>query len=358
MMSHKLETIYPQLSFPFERGPEFGDVLEVAPGVLWLRIPLPYRLDHVNIYLLEDAGGWMAIDAGIRTPEAIDAWEKLLSGKLSGLRISRVLVTHFHPDHIGLAGRLCEKFDAPLLASQTTYMTSRVISLAPHEMGSRQYFDFYAKHGMTEEAASLVAIRGNEYLSLVGELPISFLRLLAGDQLTVGPRQFRVLSGDGHAPEQTMLYCEADGLLFAADQVMERVTPNIGVYAGDQNGDPLGHFLRSQRFLRSEISDRVLVLPGHFRPFHGLHTRCEELEHHHEERCDLIRQACSERPHSIAELMPILFPRQLDPHQTGFAMTETLAHAHRLVRRGEIAEVTRDKKSFFVPTEATKNNPA
>ena len=338
---------YANLEFPFENSPEFGEMIEIAPGILWLKLPLPYRLDHVNIYLIEDDDGWAIIDTGIKTPEAMAMWDAVLAGRFANVKISKVIVTHFHPDHIGLAGWLCERLDAPLLTSQSTYMTSKVISLAPHEMGSRQYFDFYASHGMSDEVAGLVAIRGNDYLSCVAELPSSFLRLLAGDSLTIGQRQFRVLTSDGHAPEQILLYCPAEKLLFAADQVLEKISPNIGVYAGDQNGDPLGHFLRSLRFLRTEIPDDVLVLPGHRRPFYGLHKRCEELEEHHEERCDLIRDACADRPYSTAELVPTVFPRPLDPHQMGFAFTETLAHAHRLARRGEIREIRREGKVFF-----------
>ncbi len=344
--------IYEELEFPIGEGPDFGGVVEIAPGLLWLKLPLPYRLDHVNVYLVEDDDGWAVIDTGINTPQSVATWEKVLAGTLANIRISRVIVTHFHPDHIGLAGWLCTRFDVPLLTSQSTYMTSRVISLAPHEMGSRQFFDFYARHGMSDNVASLVAIRGNEYLSQVAELPISFLRLLMGDQLRIGKRDFRVLSADGHAPEQILLYCPAERILLAADQVLEKISPNIGVYAGDRNGDPLGHFLRSLRFIASEIPDDVLVVPGHRRPFYGLHLRCRQLEDHHESRCDLIRAACADRPHSTAELVPILFPRELDPHQMGFAFTETLAHAHRLVRRGEIRETARDGKVLFELTGA------
>ena len=145
-----LERKYANLEFPFADSPDFGEFREVAPGILWLKLSLPYRLDHVNVYLIEEEDGWALVDAGIKTADSIKEWESVLAGKLAGIKISRVIVTHFHPDHIGLAGWLCERFDAPLLTSQSTYMTSRVISLAPHEMGSRQYFEFYASHGMSD----------------------------------------------------------------------------------------------------------------------------------------------------------------------------------------------------------------
>lgn len=349
MLNFNRDPVYDRLQFPFETAPDYGAVTEIAPGLIWLRIPLPFRLDHVNIYLLEDGDGWAVIDTGISTSAAKAVWDGLFAGPLQGVRLTRVIVTHHHPDHIGLAGWLCQRFGAELLTSQSSFMSSRVISLAPQDFGSRHYFDFYSSHGMSAEAAGLVAIQGNEYLKLIEPLPRSFLRLVMGDQLVIGGRSFRVFSGDGHAPEQIMLYCEDEKLLFAADQVLEKISPNVSVFAGEPNGDPLGHFLRTLRLMRAELPDDVLVLPGHRRPFHGLHMRCAELEAHHEERCDRIRAACAQGPKSAADLVPVLFTRELDPHQMSFAFTETLAHANRLVRRGEIAPQTQAGKVFFVP---------
>lgn len=337
------------LRFPFETPPAPGEVIEVRGGILWARLPLPYRLDHVNVYFVRDGERWAIVDTGINTPEARAAWEALLAGPLDGFSFSRVIVTHFHPDHIGLAGWLCERFGAELLTSQTTYMTSRVISLAPGESALRRHFDFYVGHGMTEEIAGLVAIHGNEYLLRVAPLPYSFLRLMMADKLTIGTREFRVVTVDGHAPEQIMLFNEEEKLLFAADQVIERISPNVSVFAGEPNGDPLGHFLRSLRLMRQELPAETLVLSGHGRPFEGLHERCRELEEHHEGRCELIRQACARAPRSVADLVPVVFTRKLDPHQMSFAFTETLAHVNRLVRRGEITATTTDGKIFYIP---------
>ncbi|MGU3493214.1 MBL fold metallo-hydrolase [Xanthobacteraceae bacterium A53D] len=335
-----------ELSFPFEMPPAPGEVIEIREGILWARIPLPYRLDHVNIYFLKDGDGWAVIDTGISTREAMAAWEQLLAGPLKGARITRVIVTHNHPDHIGLAGWLCARFAAPLLTSLSAYALINARGLSYGDEAVRQYFDFYVSHGMSADAAGVVAIQGREYLKRVAPLPHTFLRLLSLDLLEIGGRQFRVLSGDGHAPEQIMLLCEEEKLLFSADQVIEKISPNISVYAEEPNGDPLGHFLRSLRLMRAGVSDDVLVLPGHLRPFYGLELRCYELECHHEDRCRLIREACAERPHLTAELVPVLFTRPLDPHQTSFAFTETLAHVNRLVRRGEIEVVERDGRLF------------
>ena len=342
-------TQHAELRFPFAAPPARGAVIEIAAGILWARIPLPYRLDHVNVYFIKDGDAWAVIDTGINTPEAIATWEALLAGPLEGARISRVIVTHYHPDHIGLAGWLCGRFQAELQTSETSYLGSRLISLAPHEMGLRQHFEFYVDRGMTEEAAGLVSIQGSEYLRLVADLPPTFLRLLHGDKIAIGSREFRILTGDGHAPEQIMLYCERERILFAADQVIEKISPNISVFAMEPNGDPLGHYLRSLRLLRTELPSDVLVLAGHGMPFYGLDVRCGELEDHHEVRCQLIRDVCSTAPHSVADLVPVLFKRKLDAHQMGFAFTETLAHVNRLIRRSELRATTRDGRIYYVP---------
>lgn len=336
-----------ELRFPFPEAPEYGRVTEVAPDVLWTRIPLPYRLDHVNVYLVRAADGWVLVDTGIDYDRAFAVWEDLFAGALKNVAISRVVVTHHHPDHVGLAGWICRRFGAELLTSQTAYLMTRVLSLAPDESGLRKHFDFYVSHGMSREGAGIVAIQGNEYLRRVAELPPSFLRLLNADKLVIGNREFRVLTSDGHAQEQIMLHCEEEGFLLAGDQVLEKISPNVSVYADEPNGDPLGHFLRSLRSMRKELPEDTLVLPGHRRPFYGLHARCRELEAHHEERCQLIRQACRQAPRSVADLVPVVFTRQLDPHQMSFAFTETLAHVNRLVRRGELGPVAENGRILF-----------
>ncbi|WP_238367157.1 MBL fold metallo-hydrolase [Mesobacterium pallidum] len=341
-MTHPAHPDRAPLTFPFPDVPPFGVPVEIAEGILWVRFPLPFQLDHVNVYFIRDGDGWAIVDTGINTKESLAAWETVLRDVLQGAPITRVIATHVHPDHIGLAGWLCERFDAPLLTSLSSYAESRLISLAPNETGSRQFFDFYVSHGMSAEGAGIVAIRGNDYLRLVHPLPRSFHRLVRADVLVIGTREFRVLTGEGHAAEQVMLYCHEEGLLFAADQVLERISPNVSVSATDPNGDPLGHFLRSLRQLRQDIPAEVLVLPGHRRPFRGLHTRAVELEDHHEHRCDLIREACAQDPKTVADLVPVLFTRQLDAHQMSFAFTETLAHVNRLVRRSELEPVRRD----------------
>ncbi len=321
------------LNFPFPDPPRPGEVVTVAPGLLWARLALPFRLDHVNIYLIEDGDGYAVLDTGIANAATRDAWQALVTGPLRGRRLTQLIVSHFHPDHIGLAGWLCETYAMPLVTTQTCYLGCLNISLSPGAMDMPVYADFYRRHGMSEDAVRLVTTQGHSYLHMVAPLPPTFRRLVAGEVLTIGQRRFEVLTGDGHAPEQAMLYCAAERLFLCADQVLAKISPNIGVWAVDPDGDPLGLYLRSLAGLIQGLPADVLVLPGHNLPFTGLHQRCAELIAHHEARCDLIAQACANGPQSVADIVPLLFTRALDPHQMSFAFSEAQGHVNFMIRQ-------------------------
>ena len=203
-------TNHNQLVFPVAESPAPGEIVEIAPGILWARIPLPFRLNHVNVYLIEDGDGWAVLDTGIDNEATRAIWNALVEGPLAGRPLTRLIVTHYHPDHIGLAGWLCERFGLPLLTSQTTYLGCLNISLSPGALDAKPYRDFYLRHGLDAATTQRVATQGHGYLKMVSGLPPTFQRLVAGDTLEIGQRSFDVLTGNGHAPEQVMLYCAAD----------------------------------------------------------------------------------------------------------------------------------------------------
>jgi glyoxylase-like metal-dependent hydrolase (beta-lactamase superfamily II) len=326
-----------QLVFPVQEPPAPGELKEIAPGILWARIPLPFRLNHINVYLIDDGDGWAILDTGIGNDATRAVWDALVAGPLAGRRFTRLIVTHYHPDHIGLAGWLCERFELPLLTSQTSYLACLNVSLSPGALDAKPYRDFYLRHGLDAATTQRVATQGHGYLKMVSGLPPTFMRLVRGDTLKIGGRSFEVLTGNGHAPEQVMLYCAADKVFLAADQVLAKITPNISVWAVDPDGDPLGLYMRSLNELKAQIPADVLVLPGHQLPFYGLHTRGDELIAHHELRCAAIAEACRATPRSAAELVPVLFTRELDPHQMSFAFSEVQAHVNFMVRRGDLS---------------------
>lgn len=336
------QTPSPALSFPISIPPALGMPTLVAPGIHLVRLALPFRLDHVNIYLLDDGDGVVAFDTGIGDACNQAVWEALLAGPLHNRPLTRIIATHYHPDHVGMAGWLTTRTGAPLLMSQTDYLTSVNITLDPGGLGTTPYRDFYLGHGLDVETTENLLNHGQSYLTMTTGLPRMFNRLVAGEVLQIGERRFDVLSGGGHAPEQIMLYCAADGIFLCADQVLARISPNIGVQAIDPKGDPLGIFLRSLSALQAEIPADALVLPGHDLPFVGLHARLNELRMHHEERCASILAACQSQNLTGAELLPVVFQRPIEgAYETGFAFCEALAHANRLLRDGRLRLVGR-----------------
>lgn len=340
-----LQQLEPLLNFPFLQYPGRGEATEVVPGVLWARFALPFSLNHVNAYFIEDGDGWAAFDCGIANDSTREQWEALLAGPLAGRPLTRLIVSHHHPDHIGLAGWLCERFNLKLLMSQSEYLEGHYIALNPDQMGKGPFRQFYIDHGLSEAATEVVLRQGHGYLRMVTPLPHTFRRLVAGERLRIGAREFEIYTGGGHAAEQVMLYCRAENFFLGADQVMAKISPNVSVWAMEPEGDPLGLYRRSLQELQTQIDADALVLPGHNLPFRGLHLRLQALEEHHAQRCELLLEACAGTPKSASELVPVMFKRELDPHQMSFAFSEALAHVNYLVERGQLHWVVTDDGS-------------
>jgi glyoxylase-like metal-dependent hydrolase (beta-lactamase superfamily II) len=328
------------MTFPHAAPPAPGEVTEIAPGVLWFRLKLPFQLNHVNIYLIEDESGWLALDTGLGTDECRVGWDSILTGPLKGERLSRMLVTHFHPDHVGLAGWLAQSFDLTLEMPRTEYLYHLMAAHGRGDMYDAAHRTFYHANGLSEELTSVILGRGLNYLRLTTGVPSSYERIKHGDTRRVGGRDFGVLTGGGHALEQAMLLQSSGRLFFAADQVIARISPNVSVHPVEPEEDPLGAYLANLKSLRATVPHDVLVLPGHGLPFHGLHARIDELTDHHASRCARIADACRTRPLSAAEVVPVLFERLLDAHQTGFAFGEVLAHINYMLGRGELVRET------------------
>ncbi len=321
-------------TMPFPDPPAPGQTVQVAPGILWLRFPLPFLLNHVNVYLIEDEGGWAAFDTGLGNDVTRATWEAVLAGPLAGARLTRIICSHFHPDHVGLVGWLTERFGAPLAMPRTEFLMTRV--LENRVMAADP--DFYTERGLGVGAGGRVAGDGHGYLRLVTGLPTRYQRLRAGETLRIGGRTFSIHTGGGHAPEQGMLHCADGNIFLPADQVLIRISPNISVQSMEPDADPLGEYLASLAAIGRDVPAGALVLPGHGVPFTGLHTRLDELAAHHATRCALIAEAARAAPRTAADLLPVLFKREMDAHQTGFAFGEVLAHVNFMRRRGELIQ--------------------
>ena len=339
------------LAYPFaDTLPAIGSTIEVAPGVRWLRMLLPFALDHINLWLLRDyldtpdgrVEGWSIVDCGIANDATRAAWEQVFATELQGLPVLRVIVTHMHPDHMGLADWLTQRWSTPSLecrlwVSATDYNVARLASELTAGHGGKATADFMAQHGLTdEESQEKIRARSNYYANLVPKVPPRYRRLLNGMVLRINGHEWTCHVGYGHAPEHMALHCPAQGVVISGDMVLPRISTNISVMDLEPEADPLRQYLDSLQRMRAIPAD-TLVLPSHGRPFHGLHTRIAQLETHHAERFAEVMAACATAPHSAADLLMVLFKRKLDLHQTTFAMGEAIAHLHALWYAGKLA---------------------
>jgi glyoxylase-like metal-dependent hydrolase (beta-lactamase superfamily II) len=336
------------LRYPWENHPGPTEVVDVMPGVKWVRLKLPFRLNHVNIYLLADGDGWTMVDSGFGNEESIAAWTALFDGPLKGVTINKLIVTHSHPDHVGLAGWIVERFDCPLYMSQVEYLQSVYHQNRGTEERKNAQRLFFRRHGMDEDLTDKLLGRGQDYLKRVSVLPASYRRISHGDEISIGARRFKVITGGGHALDQVMLYCAADKLFLSADQVLSKISPNVSVWAVEPEQNSLGEYLASLASLTTTLPYDVIVLPGHGVPFYGLKTRIKQLADHHEERCRLIADACRDTSKTSRELVPVVFNKYpLDVHQMGFASGELIAHVNYMLVEGRLtAEVVDDVLQF------------
>jgi glyoxylase-like metal-dependent hydrolase (beta-lactamase superfamily II) len=335
-----------QLAYPFgDTVPAPGTLHEVAPGLSWARMPLPFALDHINLWLLRDESdgraGWSVIDCGAGTDATRAAWEQLFAGELAGQPLVRVFATHCHPDHVGLSGWLCDRFEAPFWTTTGEFGFARMMAAALPGVDGPSAIPHFEQHGLRDEAMlEHMRSRRSYYPSLVPSVPASYVRLQDGQQVRIGQAGWRVITGFGHSPEHAALYCEELNLLVSGDMVLPRISTNVSVFAVEPLGNPLQQYLDSLRKY-ADLPQDVLVLPSHGKPFRGLHTRIEQLRAHHDERLAEVVAACAE-PRSAVDIVPIMFRRQLDAHQLSFALGEALAHLHKLWADGVLRRTTGD----------------
>ncbi|MVW78708.1 MBL fold metallo-hydrolase [Bordetella sp. 02P26C-1] len=336
------------LQYPFgDTQPERGTALEVAPGVKWVRMPLPFALDHINVWLLrdeiDDRQGWTIVDCGVSRDEVRELWEQVFATQLDGLPVLRVIVTHMHPDHMGLAYWLCERWQAPLWMSMTDYMTALSWSSQAGGSGSNgeAAVAHFSRHGMTDpDQQEQIRQRTGYYPGLVPSVPASYTRVMDGDEIKIGDHAWQVIVGYGHAPEHVSLYCPDLRVVISGDMVLPRISTNVSVFAYEPDSDPLRLYLQSLDGYRG-VAAEALVLPSHGRPFKGLHERIAQQHRHHADRLAEVLEACAQ-PQSTMDIVPVMFKRKLDLHQLTFAMGEALAHLHMLYFQGKLTRRTED----------------
>ena len=328
------------LRFPFETPPDPGAAVEVAEGVLWLRLPLPMALDHVNVYALADADGWTLIDTGMNSRKTRDIWEAALAGPLAGKKVARVLLTHHHPDHVGLVGWFQDR-GAELLTTRTAWLYARMLTLDVQDRPSAQSMQFYTRAGMTPEMLTKRATeRPFNFADVVAPMPLGFTRVEEGEALTLGGRCWRVRLGQGHAPDHITLWSEVDELVIGGDQLLPGISPNIGVYPTEPDADPLTEWLEATARFVPHARDDQLVLPGHKLPFTGLPFRLQQMAENHHQALERLLGHLHE-PQTAAGCFPALYKRPIGEGEYGLALVEAVAHLNCLLRRGQVCRSLR-----------------
>lgn len=323
-----------QLDYPFNDAlPQPGALMQIAPGVHWLRMGLPFALNHINLWLLEDERdgrrGWTIVDCGIADDATRAAWESIFSSHLNGLPVLRVIATHCHPDHVGLADWLCARWQAPLWMTTGEYAFARMMSAGLPGVEGTAMVSHFQHHGVQDTALiEKLAQRKSYYPSLVPSVPHCYIRIQDGQSLRIGSHGWRVITGFGHAPEHAALYCEDLQILISGDMVLPRISTNVSVFAIEPEANPVQAYLDSLTRYETLPQD-TLVLPSHGKPFRGLHARIAQLRDHHRDRLAEVLDACAV-PRSAADIVPLMFTRPLDTHQLTFALGEALAHLHKL----------------------------
>lgn len=335
------------ITFPWNEPPNEGEAIELAEGALWMRLPLPMKLDHVNVYAFRDDDGWTIVDTGFDTSRTRRIWETLLAGPLAGAPVARVIVTHHHPDHVGLAGWFQRDHGAELITTRTAWLFARMLLLDEHMVPVDETLAYWRSAGMEVDVfEARKAERPFNYVDIVADMPLGFKRIKAGDVIRFGGRSWDVRIGNGHAPEHATFWSRDCELVIGGDQLLATISPNLGVYATEPEADPVGDWLDSCEALAPFAEDSHLVLPGHKLPYRGLPTRMRQLVDNHHSALIRLR-AYLETPRTAVECFPALYKRRIGAGEYGLALVEAMGHLNHLYRLGEVMRTRRSDGAWL-----------
>ena len=326
------------MHYPLADVPAPGQTVPVADGVAWLRMPLPFMLGHINLWLLDDHDDTLAIvDTGLNTRDTQDHWRKLLDGKT----MSRIVITHMHPDHVGSAGWLHEHYDAPLYMTRAEYLMCRVLVADTGQPAPEAGVDFYRAAGFDDDALQRYRDRFGGFGKAVYPMPQAYHRLQENDVLRIGEQDWRIVTTSGHCPEHASLFNEQAGLFIAGDQILPTISSNVSVWPTEPEADPMGFWLESCRKLKDLLDDEVLVLPSHGKPFRGAPGRLQALIDEHEDNFDALRSLCRE-PQRAIDTFAALFKSRITDGNLIMATGEAVAHLNHMLQQGSLVRETDD----------------
>lgn len=323
----------PRIHFPHPTAPAAGEAVPLAEGVLWMRLPLPMALDHVNVYALDDGDGWTIVDTGMMNDATRAAWDRLRAGPLAGRPVRRVVITHHHPDHIGLAGDFAAR-GAELCVSRTALFLTRMLTLDVHDTHRPESLAFYRRAGLSPDRMDrLMAERPYNFADRVTYIPLGYTRLVDGGTIRMGGRTWDIRMGDGHAPEQATFWSRDDALVLGADQLLPSISPNLGVYPTEPEADPVADWIASCTRLLAHARPDHLVLPGHKLPFTGLPFRLGQMIQNHHGALSRLEAALAQ-PLAAPDCFPALYQRDIGEGEWMLALAEALAHLNHLHQTG------------------------
>lgn len=327
------------LEYPFDGRPELGETVEIVPGVHWIRMRLPFQLNHINLWLLEDGDGWTVIDCGIRDETTADAWKRLFAGAMRDRPVKRVIVTHLHPDHVGLAGWLVRRFGTDLWMTRTDYLLCRNLVADTDQEAPKEGIRFYKAAGFADDALETYKTRFGGFGRGVYHLPNSFRRIQDGETIEIGSRKWEIVIGRGHAPEHACLWCRDENIFISGDQILPRISSNVSLFPTEPEANPLQEWLDSCAKLKGLLPDDILVLPAHNEPFRGARLRLQELIEMHELNMEKVVTLCA-GPKRAVDCFPALFRSRITSGNYLMATGESLAHLNCLMARGKLSRTT------------------
>lgn len=335
------------IRYEFDDRPLEGDTMPITDDIVWLRMPLPFSLAHINLWLLRDKGGWVIVDTGVDTRKSRDIWQKTFAEAMRGDPANHVVATHLHPDHVGCAGWLVEHFDVDLWMTRDEYMLCRILIADTGRSAPEEGIRFYAGAGFSAADIESYKTRFGMFGKFVHELPEAYKRMSDKDILSFGEARWEVVVGNGHSPEHACLYDENRNILIAGDQLLPTISSNISVWPTEPLANPLKDWFASLTKLRDRLPEDVLVLPAHGKPFRGAHARLAELRRDHEERLSRLLDTCTE-PMRVVDLFPSLYKTTIDDSNRIMATGEAIAHLNYLCDSGDmLADTDTDQVTSY-----------
>jgi glyoxylase-like metal-dependent hydrolase (beta-lactamase superfamily II) len=323
------------ISYEFKEIPASGSTMPVAPGLMWLRMPLPFALGHINLWLLEDEDGWAIVDTGVSTHDCRNVWQQTFVDAMDNQAVTRVIVTHLHPDHAGLAGWLTETLDVELLMSREEYLLCRILTADTGRPAPETGISFYRRAGYSDKELDNYKKMFGTFGKFVSPLPESYRRLQDGDVLSIGGREWQIIIGRGHSPEHACLYCAELKILLSGDQLLPTISSNISVHPTEPAANPLADWMTSLRDFKEKIPADVLVLPAHGKPFRGAHARLDRLIHEHDQCLDALLELCAKSKRAV-DTFSALFKAKISGTNLMFATGESIAHLNYLLDTGRM----------------------